>query len=106
MAVSNHGQRTGVVVKKPKHIPGPDDTNNTLRTGGKGSLTAKHNYEHIHDGYRIRKLTPKECWRLQGFPDEYFQRAKDEGISDTQLYKMAGNSVTVNVVYEIAKRMV
>jgi len=59
----------------------------------------------ITDGYRIRKLTPKECFRLQGFPDEYFQRAKDAGISDSQLYKLAGNSVTVNVVWEIARKL-
>jgi len=52
---------------------------------------------------RIRKLTPKECWRLQGFPDWAFDRAKEAGVSDSQLYKQAGNSVTVNVVYEIAK---
>lgn len=56
------------------------------------------------DGYRIRKLTPKECFRLQGFPDEYFERARAVN-SDSQLYKQAGNSVTVNVVYEIAKRL-
>ena len=55
--------------------------------------------------FRIRKLTPKECWRLQGFPDEYFERAKAAGVSESQLYKQAGNSVTVNVVYEIAKRL-
>jgi DNA (cytosine-5)-methyltransferase 1 len=55
--------------------------------------------------FRIRKLTPKECWRLQGFPDWAFERAKADGISDSQLYKQAGNSVTVNVVYEIAKRL-
>lgn len=53
---------------------------------------------------RIRKLTPKECFRLQGFPDEYFERAA-KVCSDTQLYKQAGNSVTVNVIYEIAKRL-
>lgn len=52
---------------------------------------------------RIRKLTPRECFRLQGFPDEYFDRAA-EVCSDSQLYKQAGNSVTVNVIYEIAKR--
>lgn len=52
---------------------------------------------------RIRKLTPKECFRLQGFPDEYFERAASV-CSDAQLYKQAGNSVTVNVIYEIAKR--
>lgn len=53
---------------------------------------------------RIRKLTPKECFRLQGFPDEYFERAAEVN-SDSQLYKQAGNSVTVNVIYEIAKRL-
>lgn len=53
---------------------------------------------------RIRKLTPRECFRLQGFPDEYFDRAAEVN-SDSQLYKQAGNSVTVNVIYEIAKRL-
>lgn len=53
---------------------------------------------------RIRRLTPKECWKLQGFPDEYFERARAVN-SDIQLYKQAGNSVTVNVIYEIAKRL-
>ena len=53
---------------------------------------------------RVRKLTPKECFRLQGFPDEYFERAA-KVCSDRQLYKQAGNSVTVNVIYEIAKRL-
>lgn len=55
-------------------------------------------------GMRIRKLTPKECFRLQGFPDEYFERAAAVN-SDSQLYKQAGNSVTVNVIYEIARRL-
>ena len=54
---------------------------------------------------RIRRLTPLECFRLQGFPDEFFHRAKAAGVSDSQLYKQAGNAVTVNVVYEIAKRL-
>lgn len=52
----------------------------------------------------VRKLTPKECFRLQGFPDEYFERAASVN-NDSQLYKQAGNSVTVNVIYEIAKRL-
>lgn len=56
------------------------------------------------DGMRIRRLTPRECFRLQGFPDEYFDRAAAVN-SDSQLYKQAGNSVTVNVIYEIAKRL-
>ena len=52
---------------------------------------------------RIRKLTPRECFRLQAFPDEYFDRAAAVN-SDSQLYKQAGNSVTVSVIYEFAKR--
>lgn len=56
------------------------------------------------DGIRIRRLTPKECFRLQGFPDWAFDRAKEVN-SDSQLYKQAGNSVTVNVIYEIAKKL-
>ena len=56
-------------------------------------------------GYRIRKLTPRECFRLQGFPDNYFDRAAAVN-SDSQLYKQAGNSVTVNVIYEIARRLI
>lgn len=55
--------------------------------------------------YRIRKLTPKECWRLQGFPDWAFDRAREVN-SDSQLYKQAGNSVTVNVIHSIAERLV
>jgi DNA (cytosine-5)-methyltransferase 1 len=59
----------------------------------------------VVEGVRIRRLTPLECFRLQGFPDEHFHNAKAAGISDRQLYKRAGNAVTVNVVYEIARRL-
>ncbi|MDA2417336.1 DNA (cytosine-5-)-methyltransferase [Bacillus cereus] len=55
--------------------------------------------------FRIRRLTPKECWRLQGFPDWAFAKAQEVN-SDSQLYKQAGNAVTVNVIREIAKRLV
>lgn len=54
--------------------------------------------------FRIRRLTPRECFRLQGVSDEYFERAAAVN-SDSQLYKQAGNGVTVNVIYEIAKRL-
>lgn len=63
---------------------------NTLVTGSEqATLTSE---------YRIRKLTPRECWRLQAFPDELFDKAQQAGLSDSQLYKQAGNSVTVNVI--------
>ena len=54
--------------------------------------------------FRIRKLTPRECWRLQGFPDWAFDRAQEVN-SNSQLYKQAGNSVTVNVIAAIAKEL-
>ena len=54
---------------------------------------------------RIRRLTPRECFRLQAFEDFLFDRAKAAGVSDAQFYKQAGNSVTVNIVYEIGLRL-
>ena len=54
----------------------------------------------------IRKLTPKECWRLQGFSDDQFEKAKQAGVSNSQLYKQAGNAVTVDVIEQIGKRLV
>lgn len=56
------------------------------------------------DKYRIRKLTPKECFRLQGWNDEYFSRAELVN-SNTQLYKQAGNGVTVDVIKAIGDRL-
>lgn len=55
--------------------------------------------------YRIRKLTPKECWRLQSFSDEDFDKVQAVGISNTQLYKLAGNGVTINVIDALAKNI-
>lgn len=58
----------------------------------------------LFDGCRVRRLTPKECWRLQGIPDEYFHKAAAV-VSDTQLYKLAGNACTVPLFHSIAQRM-
>ena len=57
------------------------------------------------DGYRIRRLTPLECFRLQGFPDEMIEKAREIGLADCRLYKMAGNAVTVNVVEAVARKI-
>jgi len=54
---------------------------------------------------RIRKLTPKECWRLMGFSDEDFEKAQNIPTSNTQLYKQAGNSIVVNVLEKIFKNL-
>ena len=67
---------------------------NTLVTGDNQGVGTSN--------FRIRKLTPRECWRLQGFPDWAFDKAQEVN-SNSQLYKQAGNSVTVNVIKEIAR---
>lgn len=58
----------------------------------------------ICDQLRIRKLTPKECWRLMGFKDDEFEKAEKVN-SNAQLYKQAGNSIVVNVLEEIFKNL-
>lgn len=70
---------------------------NTLLTGEEQGV--------VMNDFRIRKLTPKECWRLQGFPDWAFERAAKVN-SNSQLYKQAGNSVTVNVIEAIAREFI
>ena len=55
--------------------------------------------------FKIRKLTPKECWRLMGFSDQDFNKAKTTGLSNTQLYKQAGNSIVVDVLEKIFKNL-
>ena len=69
---------------------------NTLLTGDSQGV--------VEPDFRIRKLTPRECWRLQGFPDWAFDKAQEVN-SNSQLYKQAGNSVTVNVISAIAKEL-
>ncbi|MDR2152876.1 MAG: DNA cytosine methyltransferase [Helicobacteraceae bacterium] len=59
----------------------------------------------LDDGAHIRHLTPLECWRLQGFSDEAFYKARSAGVSDNQLYRQAGNSVTVPVIAAIANKL-
>lgn len=59
----------------------------------------------LTEDMRIRKLTPRECWRLMGFSDEDFDKAKAAGISDTQLYKQAGNSIVVDVLMAIFRSL-
>ena len=61
-----------------------------------------HNVPIIYDGIGIRKLTPRECFRIQGFPDSY----KLPDIADSALYKQAGNSVSTTVLERIANQMV
>lgn len=68
----------------------------TLRANHSGDLK-------VNNGYRIRKLTPRECWRLMGVRDEQFDKLHD--ISNSQLYKMAGNSIVVDVLMGIFRNL-
>lgn len=109
--------RQGVMVREAtcKRVIGGSQGNNVYdpngvsvtllaRGGGRGGGTGLYTVPDKKSGVRIRRLTPRECFRLQGFPDEYFDRAAAVN-SDSQLHKQAGNSVTVNVIYEIARRL-
>ncbi|PEE49765.1 DNA (cytosine-5-)-methyltransferase [Bacillus cereus] len=84
--------------------------NSKTRRGrvGKGvaqTLETSCNQATLTPTYRIRKLTPKECFRLQAFPDSEFDKLVGAGISNSQLYKMAGNAVTINVIEAIGSRL-
>jgi len=76
----------------------PDGISKTLKSG--------ENSPKILENMKIRRLTPVECERLQGFPDNWTKYGQDnKEMSDTQRYKTLGNAVTVNVVYEVARRL-
>ena len=69
------------------------------------TLRAARSGLKVATDFRIRKLTPKECWRLMGFDDSDFDKAKAAGISNSQLYKQAGNSIVVNVLQYIFRNL-
>ena len=79
-----------------QRIYSPDGIAPTIAAGNLGG--GKEPCKHLTQDYRIRKLTPLECLRLQDFPDELYYNCKNAKLSDTQLYKQAGNSMTVKVV--------
>lgn len=59
----------------------------------------------MNENFRIRKLTPQECWALMGMTKEDCQKTKNIGISDSQLYKIAGNGLVTNCVQEIFEHL-
>ena len=78
----------------------PKGISRTISTQSNNLVTK---IKEIEPPFRIRKLTPKECWRLMGFNDKDIDNCVKNGISNTQLYKQAGNSIVVDVLYEIYK---
>lgn len=71
----------------------------TIRAGGRASID-RHSWDLSLIGKKIRRRTPLECWRLMGFDDKDYYKAT-EVCSETQLYKQAGNSIVVNVLYHL-----
>lgn len=80
----------------------PDGIVGTITTDGS---SPKHNNRVLQTDLKIRKLTPKECFRLQGFNDSDFEKAEAVN-SNTQLYKQAGNSICVPVVEHIISALI
>src|SRR5699024_7212349 len=94
------GEEQGVIIDDTQGFDGTRTYKNIAPT-----IRSQRSGLKVIDNLRIRKLTPLECWRLQGFTDEQFYKAKDSGVSNSQLYKQAGNSVTVNVIDAIVEEV-
>ena len=103
------GASRGRNIKNPSDgTPGNDvEQRLEINSGGtSNTLTSvqKDNYV-VEPLFRIRRLTPKECWRLQGFTDEQHDLVEQAGISNSQRYKQAGNAVTVNVIEALGEKL-
>ena len=121
----NHGQVTATIVNgdiKPKLVGGIGDKKSnggtqyyqqdriydseSIAMAHPANLTSGSYYYQVNtQPLRIRKLTPKECFRLMGFSDEDFEKSAQVPTSNAQLYKQAGNSIVVNVLEEILKEL-
>lgn len=88
--------------KQPQQHDRIYDTSGLMTSLMSSEQSGRYN---ILNNSRIRRLTPKECWRLQGIPDKITDKVIVAGISDTQMYRGAGDATTVPAIYEIVKRM-
>ena len=110
--ISNRrGEHSGVLISDARAVLTPEREN--VRQQGRRmkepdepmfTLTAQDKHGVEYNG-RVRRLMPKECFRLQGYSDEQFDKLVEIGIPEAQLYKMAGNSVTTNVVTAIGLKL-
>ncbi len=111
--ISNRkGEHSGVIITGARAVLTPEREN--VRQQGRRmkepdepmfTLTAMDKHGVKYNG-RVRRLMPKECFRLQGFADEQFDRLVEIGIPESQLFKMAGNSVTTNVVTAVGRKLI
>lgn len=83
--------------------PTKGGTGHLSKTDGTAYCLDTGNAQAVELNAKIRRLTPLECWRLQGFKDADFNKVKD--VSDTQLYKQAGNSITVDVLMHLFQKI-
>lgn len=94
------------------------EPNNAMPDGTATTLTTAHHYAGnivnpkrgqtemgVRENFRIRKLTPRECFRLMDVDDKDIDTIQAAGISDSQQYKLAGNSIVVNVLTEIFRKL-
>ena len=110
--ISNRrGEHSGVLMSDARAVLTPERENvrqqgRRMKEPGEPMFTLTAQDKHgVVCGDWVRRLMPLECFRLQGFADEQFQTLVDAGIPEAQLYKMAGNSVTTNVVTAIGLKL-
>ena len=111
--ISTHrGEHSGVLITGARAVLTPEREN--ARQQGRRckepdepmfTLTAQDRHGVEYNG-RVRRLMPQECFRLQGYSDEQFLKLVDAGIPENQLYKLAGNSVTTNVVTAVTSKLI
>ena len=95
---------TCLISKQGKQYEHETEEANTLLARdykGFGNQPMNAVIENSEENIRIRKLTPKECWRLMGFSDDNFNSARNAGVSNSQLYKQAGNTIVSDVLLHI-----
>ena len=111
---SEDNQEPKIVASRGRNPNNPSDRTTGAPTvqrleprkdGLTNTITSVQKDNYVANSLRIRKLTPKECWRLMGFSDEDFKKAQSAGISNSQLYKQAGNSIVVNVLEGILRNL-
>jgi DNA (cytosine-5)-methyltransferase 1 len=89
-----------IPVLTPDRVEKRQNGRRMKKNGEPGFTLTGQDIHGVYDGFRIRRLTPTECERLQGFPDGW-----TSGISDSQRYKCLGNAVTVNVIKAIGMKL-
>lgn len=106
-SATSNGYETAKIGEDSINLEHPNSETRRGRVG-KGvaqTLTTSCNQGVLNEYCRIRKITPLECFRLMSFPDTLVKNARDAGVSDSQLYKQAGNSIVVDVLAALISKL-